>query len=231
MKTGTKAPGLRIVGGTAFGPTAPIAGSVSRHNTERPCRVIAPPATETARNARLREQRKKNWYRAETATRYWHGLMEWNDTLYLAQRDGIEHALGFHEADHSQRVPLVKQWRQAWAQQLLTPAPDLRAIEWKRAQLRNKRTQHQFDYVSLTPEQARRAIDEDVVFLVAHPVRHNNSEAAQRRREFKEAMRRHQGGRRITRSFRRGDQAGAQAEARGNRALLRAARRQPPMAA
>jgi hypothetical protein len=66
----------------------------------------------------------------------------------------------------------------------------LRAIEWKRAQLCNKRAQHQFAYVSLTPERARRAIDEDVAFLAAHPVRHNNSEAALRRREFKEAMRR-----------------------------------------
>jgi hypothetical protein len=42
----------------------------------------------------------------------------------------------------------------------------------------------------LKPDRVKQAIAEDLAWLAAHPVRHNNSEAALRRREFKEAMRR-----------------------------------------
>lgn len=56
----------------------------------------------------------------------------------------------------------------------------------KRAQLKAGHHKH----TDLKTERIERAIANDLAFLAAHPVRHNNSEAMARRREFKEVMRR-----------------------------------------
>jgi hypothetical protein len=50
---------------------------------------------------------------------------------------------------------------------LLTPAPDLRAVTWKRAQLAGRR----FSHLPTRKERVERAIADDVAFLDAHPTR------------------------------------------------------------
>jgi hypothetical protein len=80
----------------------------------------------------------------------------------------------------------IGRYREALVKQLLTPAPDLRSVTWKQAALASR----QFRHTSVKSERIERAIAEDLAFLAAHPIRHNNSEAAARRRAFKEVMRR-----------------------------------------
>ena len=58
-------------------------------------------------------------------------------------------------------------YREAVAQQMLTPAPDTAAITWKRAAL--KSGQHKFTDVKT--ERIERVIASDLEFLAAHPTR------------------------------------------------------------
>jgi hypothetical protein len=80
---------------------------------------------------------------------------------------------------------MVANWRQAIAQQLLTPAPDTKAVAWKRAAL----AAGDHEYTDVGTERIERVIADDVAFLAAHPFRCDNSEAMTHRRKFKEAMR------------------------------------------
>jgi hypothetical protein len=72
---------------------------------------------------------------------------------------------------------------------MLTPAPNIAAITWKRAALKSG----QHEYTDVKPERIERAITDDLAFLAAHPVRQSNGEAMARRREFKDATRARQG--------------------------------------
>jgi hypothetical protein len=87
MRTDSKTPGLRIVGGTAYGLEVSAYASAERalgaSNTPKPPRDQAPPSTETARNFRLREQRKKLWGEAEAATRYWRVRMDFDSAVSI----------------------------------------------------------------------------------------------------------------------------------------------------
>ena len=72
--------------------------------------------------------------------------------------------------------------------QLLTPAPNVAAVAWKRAKLGGS----DFPYLPVKPERVERAIADDIAFLTAHPRKKSKPmsiEAKERRREFKEAMR------------------------------------------
>jgi hypothetical protein len=185
MTTKNKTPGLRIVGGTACGPVSAESYARALDASPKPPREQAPPATKTARNFRLREQRKESWRAADAATRYWRARIEFEHAVSIAQdRDIPEGRL--HPDVSLKDLRLVDQWRAALVKQLLTPAPDLMSITWKKAAL----AQGQYRYVGVSDQRIERAIAEDLAFLAAHPTRHNNSEAAARRREFKEAMRR-----------------------------------------
>ena len=50
---------------------------------------------------------------------------------------------------------------------MLTPAPDMASVTWKRAQLKARYHKH----TDLKPELIERAIADDVEFLKAHPTR------------------------------------------------------------
>ena len=62
---------------------------------------------------------------------------------------------------------MVDKWREAVAKKLLTPAPDLGAITWKRAKLKSR----DFSYLTVKKERVERVIADDVAFLDAHPTR------------------------------------------------------------
>lgn len=55
------------------------------------------------------------------------------------------------------------------------PAPDMRAVNWKRAQLRAWNHEHS----DVNPERIERAIAEDVEWLAAHPSRKSIAAACQ----------------------------------------------------
>jgi hypothetical protein len=177
---------FRLAGGTDVKPAAAPTGtekSVPRQDLLFQC--AEPPLTETAKNGRLREKRNRIWRKAEAATRYWRVRMDFGHAVSIAQREEIPEA-AYHPVVDSKDLRLVDRYREGLVKQLLTPAPDLRAVTWKQAAL----AQGQYRYVGVSDQRIEHAIAEDLAFLAAHPIRHNNSEAAARRRAFKEAMRR-----------------------------------------
>jgi hypothetical protein len=146
---------------------------------------LPPPATETAKNARIRTERRDAWWLAERVADYWHARFKWQDELEIAQRNGIGDSASFPPAENENRFGRVDKWREAVAKQLLTPAPTLAAVAWKRARIKSD----EFNRLPITLARAEHAIADDLAFLAAHPTSRSNSEAMARSREFKEAMR------------------------------------------
>jgi hypothetical protein len=177
MRTGSKTPGLRIVGGTAYRST-PTSASFNR-----PCPAPLSedrssddtPSTETARNGKLRNKRRDIWWSAEAATRYWRVRLEFDRAVQAAQRLELPEGSNHPVVDRSKDRQLVQCWREALVKQLLTPAWDVASIKWKQMAL--ARGQHR--YVDVNPERIERAIADDLEFLAA--IRYGNRSADQRR--------------------------------------------------
>lgn len=146
------------------------------------------PAAEspTARNARLRIDRKEAWRMAEAAVQYWRARLDVQAAIERAQRLGIPEGRS-HPADDDSRQPMVEKWRAALVRQLLTPAPDANSVKWKQMKLASELDGYYA--LDVKPERIERSIADDLAFLAAHPTRRSNSEAMARSREFKEAMR------------------------------------------
>jgi hypothetical protein len=102
-----------------------------------------------------------------------------------AQSHGLPEGNNHPPHNPDERWTLLANWRQAIAQQLLTPAPDTAAVAWKKAALDGG----QHEYTDIKTERIDRAIADDLAFLAAHPIRRSNSEAMARKREFNDAMR------------------------------------------
>jgi hypothetical protein len=141
-----------------------VAGPIFVRRHERP---LPEPLTETCKNQRLRDARKDAWNHARHTTDYWRARLDWHSALGFAQDHGIADADRFPPGDGECRMSLVNTWRAALVKQLLTPAPDIGAVTWKRAQLRAEN----YRYSDVKPERIERAIADDVAFLEAHPTR------------------------------------------------------------
>jgi len=128
---------------------------------------LPPPATETAKNSRIRIARRDAWWHADRVIGYWRARLDWCRALELSQKYGIADSASFPSAENESPYGLVDKWREAVAKKLLTPAPDLAAITWKRAKLASS----DFPYVPVKKERVEQAIADDVPFLAAHPSR------------------------------------------------------------
>src|ERR1019366_8901716 len=140
----------------------------------------------TAKNGRVRVDRREAWQMAEAARHYWEVRLKFEDQIRHVQKMGMSEGRSHPALEWDDRWPLLDKWRAAIAKQLLTAAPDAAAVKWKQATLANGGSKR----AGLSPERVERAIADDLAFLAAHPVRRSNSEAMARSREFKEAMRR-----------------------------------------
>jgi hypothetical protein len=138
----------------------------NREAERRERELLTPPATDTCRNQRLRLSRRDVWWAAGRLTAYWRARMDWHNALSSAQTHGIADANSYPKCDDD-RQALVDLWRDALVKQMLTPAPDVAAIAWKRAQLRAEN----YRYSGVKPERLQSAIDADVEWLEAHPTR------------------------------------------------------------
>jgi hypothetical protein len=141
--------------------------------------------TITLRNKHLRDARKDAWRKADSIRSYWHARLKFEDAISSAQNHGAAEGDAHPPHNPDDRWTILANYRQAIAQQLLTPAPDTAAIAWKKAALAGG----QHEYTGVKSERIERAIADDLAFLAAHPVRRSNSETMARRCEFKEAMR------------------------------------------
>jgi hypothetical protein len=147
-------------------PTPDVLASCRRLLDERPA---AEPMTETARNGQLRSKRREAWRAASAAREYWHARWKLQHAIAIAQiakiPEGYNHpAINLADPEHPESL---KNYRAAIAKQLLTPAPDLGAVTWKKAAL--KAGEHK--YTDVKSERIERAIADDLAFLAAHPVR------------------------------------------------------------
>jgi hypothetical protein len=135
----------------------------------RQARQLLPPATETGRNHRLRLNRRDAWWAARQLTEYWRARLDWQAALSSAQQHNVADANSYPECDDGgkDRMLLVDPWRAALVKQMLTPAPNVAASNWKRMQLRAEN----YLYSSVKPKRLQRAIDADVEWLSAHPTR------------------------------------------------------------
>jgi hypothetical protein len=116
---------------------------------------------------------------------YWRVRLDWWRGLGIAQQYGIADSASFPSAENENRLGLVDKWREAVAKKLITPAPTLADVAWKRARVKSD----DFKQLPITLARAERAIADDQAFLAAHPRRRSNSETMARRREFNDAMR------------------------------------------
>jgi hypothetical protein len=139
---------------------------------------LPPPLTETCKNARIRIKRRDAWWHAGWVASYWRARLDWQGALECAQTHGIADSASFPppRANES-RFDLVDKWREALARQMLTPAPDLSAVTWKRAKLKTD----EFNRLPITAVRAEQVIADDVAFLAAHPVRQSNRRSAAER--------------------------------------------------
>jgi hypothetical protein len=123
--------------------------------------------SETCKNQRLRGCRRDVWREADAVMDYWHVSMKMDGAISRVQHHGAP------EGElHPTRIPtdywtLVEKYRKAWARLMLTPAPDMQSVTWKRAQLKAGSHKH----TDLKTERIERAIADDVEFLRAHPTR------------------------------------------------------------
>jgi hypothetical protein len=155
-----------------------VAGPIFVRRRERP---LPEPLTETCKNQRLRDARRDRWWAASRLTAYWRGRMDWHSALQCAQTHGVADSDRFPAAEDEDWMTLVTAWRTSLVKQLLTPAPDVGAVTWKRTQLAGE----QYAHVGVKRERIERAIADDVAFLEAHPTRRSIAAS----RQFKEAMR------------------------------------------
>jgi hypothetical protein len=134
------------------------------YEEERWKRRLPEPLTDSCRNQRLRLSRRDAWWAAQYLTAYWRARMDWQSALSTAQTYNIADARSYPACD-DERSQLVDLWRAALVKQMLTPAPDVAAVAWKRAQMRAET----YRYSDVKPERLQRAIDTDVEWLEAHP--------------------------------------------------------------
>jgi hypothetical protein len=123
--------------------------------------------SETAKNGKLRENRKELWRMAEAARRYWRMRITFHDVLSQAQRMEIPEGHYHPIANSDDRMPMVRRWREALVRQVLTPAPDANSVKWKQAVLDSG----DLENAEVKTERVERAIADDIAFLEAHPTR------------------------------------------------------------
>ncbi len=121
----------------------------------------------TLRNKHLRDARKDAWRKADSIRSYWRARLKLDAAISCAQNHGAAEGDAHPPHNLDDRWTILANYRQAIAQQLLTPAPDTAAVAWKKAALAGG--QHQ--YTDIKTERVERAIAKDEAFLTSHPTR------------------------------------------------------------
>ena len=157
-------------------------------SSDRPCTAagyfLKEPATDTAKNQRLRGDRRDVWREADAVMKYWHLSMKMDGVISCVQRHGTPEGDLHPTRDPKDYWKLVVKYRQAWARLMLTPAPDMRSVTWKRAELKAENHKP----TDLKTERIERAIADDVEFLKEHPTRQTRG-LMDKAREWKTAFR------------------------------------------
>ena len=135
--------------------------------------------TETAKNGQLRSDRRDVWREADAVMDYWYVSMKMDGVISRVQRHGTPEGELHPTRNPKDYWQLVVKYRQAWARLMLTPAPDMQSVTWKRAQLKAENHKH----TDLKTERIERAIADDVEFLKAHPSRRGGGRSSNQGQE------------------------------------------------
>jgi len=126
--------------------------------------------TATAKNSRLRNELKEAWRKAAAVTNYWRAMLDLHHAVEMAAREGLREAcLQKGDFDEKGRWYFVDSYREAVRKQIFTPAPDLAAVNWKRAHL------DRAIYAGAKMERMEQIIANDLVFIKAHPTRKDHA--------------------------------------------------------
>lgn len=127
-------------------------------------------SADIALNENLRDLRKEPWRRADAKVRFLNAMLEMYDAAGGAQRHGLALARDTTVLDEVERFNLVENCRRALLEQLLTPAPTVGDLAWKR---RKAASLNPYDWVGATPRQVEKALAADETFLRSFPARHS----------------------------------------------------------
>lgn len=86
--------------------------------------------------------------------------------MLIAAARGLREARSHPEISDEVRWPVWQSYREALGKQLLTSAPNVAAVSWKRAHLNKYKS-----FIDVKKERVEQAIADDVAFLDAHPTR------------------------------------------------------------
>ena len=125
------------------------------------------PQTEPAKNAKLREERRNRWWEASAVREYWKARLQLAGAISSVQRHDLPEGDNHPQYSPDERFAILRTYREALVKQLLTPAPDVASITWKRAALASDQHRH----IGVKTEKIERAIAQDLEFLAAHPTR------------------------------------------------------------
>ncbi len=117
---------------------------------------------DTQYNSLLRNARAHAWGQAKNKTAYYDALSQAALSLDLNQG---RYAKFDFVAALPHRDKLLRLYRQAFADQLLTPAFEKKDIEWKKRQLTK------LNYIPVRTEDVTASIKADEDFLARHPVK------------------------------------------------------------
>lgn len=95
----------------------------------------------------------------------WEAYLHFTDTVSRARDAGVKEAHQHAPAwpqNNEARWEILDKYREALGKQLLTPAPDVAAVNWKR---------HQLSKIGTNREWVENVIKNDIAFLSAHPTR------------------------------------------------------------
>lgn len=135
-------------------------------------------SSDIALNENLRDLRKEPWRRADAKVRFLNAMLEMYDAAGGAQRHGLALARDATVLDEVERFNLVENCRRAVLELLLTPAPTVGDLAWKR---RKATSLNPYDWVGATPKQVEKALAADETFLRSFPARHSPNRPAKGR--------------------------------------------------
>lgn len=119
---------------------------------------------DTQYNSLVRNTRSQAWTAAKYKAAYFEALMDASTCLSICS--GRANSPVEFVASLPSRKDLVDLYRQALAEQLLTPAFEKKDIEWKKRQLKKLSK-----CVPVRPEDVTASIQADEDFLARHPVK------------------------------------------------------------
>lgn len=127
---------------------------------------------DTHYNSLVRRTRKDAWRRARAKSEYYEGLHQAASALDYYCGTGVEQPVALPCV-----TECVRLYRQAVADQMLTPCEQQKDVAWKRRQL----SRHQnYWYFPVERDRVERSIAEDEAFLTAHPTAIRKARRAKR---------------------------------------------------